>query len=248
MLDLLDTGYWISDIGCRTIDVRRSTLDVGFQISNLGFWISGLRLTVSNLSKRFGRRWLFRDLSFELNASESLAITGSNGSGKTTLLRLIAGVLTPTRGTVELSIEGSRIPDERRSFHMGLVAPYLQLYEGLTLRENLRFVQRVRGSERSEPRLDRVVDEVGLSGRSDDLISTYSSGMKQRAKFAVALVVDPEFLLLDEPSTNMDESGIAIARRVLDERLAAGKSVVVATNSRSELDWCSSGLSVEDFL
>ena len=207
-----------------------------------------LVLTASKLSKRFDRLWLFRDLSFVLNASESLAITGSNGSGKSTLLRLIAGVLTPTQGSVHLSINGSRIPDERRCFHMGLVAPYLQLYDGLTLRENLRFIQRVRENDPSEVGIDRVMDEVGLSGRSEDLVSTYSSGMKQRAKFAVALAVDPDILLLDEPSTNLDESGIAVARQVLDNRIASGKSVVLATNSRAETDWCSSALSVEDFV
>jgi len=155
--------------------------------------------------------------------------------------------LTPTSGTVELMLNGSAVPDERRSLHMGFVAPYLQLYDGLTLSENLRFIQRVRGQAHEGSGLTRAIEQVGLDGRQDDLLATYSSGMVQRARFAVSLVADPAILLLDEPSSNLDEAGVAIARDIFEQRLTEGKSVIVATNSRDEMAWCSSSLNVEAF-
>jgi heme exporter protein A len=182
-----------------------------------------------------------------MGEGQSLAITGSNGSGKSTLMRLIAGVLTPTSGSVELTLGGVEIPDETRSLHMGFVAPYLQLYDGLTLRENLRFVTRVRGRSQDDARLEEAIETVGLEGRGDDLISTYSSGMTQRARFAISLVIDPEILLLDEPSSNLDETGIAVVRDIFDRRVSRGKSIIVATNSREEKSWCAASLSVESF-
>ena len=131
---------------------------------------------------------------------------------------------------------------------MGYVAPYLQLYDGLTLRENLRFVQRVRGRTHDDSRIEEIIETVGLTGRGDDPVATYSSGMKQRSRFAVSLVVDPEVLLLDEPLSNLDEKGVTIVRDIFEQTITAGKSVVVATNSRDEAAWCKSSLSVEDFL
>ena len=162
-------------------------------------------------------------------------------------MRLVAGVLTPTSGKVELTLNGAAVPDERRSLYMGYVAPYLQLYDGLTLRENLRFVQRVRGRAHDGSRIDEVIERVGLDGRGDDLLSTYSSGMAQRARFSVSLVVDPEILLLDEPLSNLDEAGVAIVRDIFAQQLESGKSVIVATNSRREAAWCASSLNVEAF-
>jgi heme exporter protein A len=206
-----------------------------------------LNLKVSDISKRFGRRWLFRDLSFELGSGRSLAITGSNGSGKTTLMRLIAGVLTPTRGSVELSVNGEQVDEDSRIFHLGFVAPYLQMYDGLTLRENLRFVQQVRSLPEDPEKIDRAIQQVGLEGRGDDFVATFSSGMKQRARFAILLVVDPRLLLLDEPTSNLDEAGVQIVEKIVRGATEAGKSVIIATNSHLEQSWCESSLNVGDF-
>jgi heme exporter protein A len=162
-------------------------------------------------------------------------------------MRLIAGVLTPSGGSVELEVGGSMVPDEARSRYLGFVAPYLQLYDGLTLRENLHFVQRVRGASNDDNIAERAIQRVGLAGRGDDLVGTYSSGMKQRARFAVSQVVDPEILLLDEPSSNLDDAGTSIVQDIFAEHISRGKSISVATNSKLESDWCDSLLNVEQF-
>lgn len=162
-------------------------------------------------------------------------------------MRLIAGVLTPTRGSVSLSIDDRPVDEEHRIFHLGFVAPYVQMYDGLTLRENLLFVQRVRGLGADRTKIDEAVRRVGLEGRGDDFISTFSSGMKQRARFAVLLVVDPRLLLLDEPTSNLDEWGVEIVRGIVTGAIEVGKSVIIATNSQLERDWCETSLNVGDF-
>ncbi len=185
-----------------------------------------------------------------LSAGQSIAITGMNGSGKSTLLRIIAGVMTPTSGSVELMANDCVVDEELRPLHIGFVAPYLQLYEGLSLRENLRFVQHVRGrgGSGSDDVISNVVSRVKLDDRADEPVATFSSGMKQRGRLAIALMADAQLLLLDEPSTNLDADGVAIVLDVVKQQIAKGGAVVVATNSDAERDWCTRSICIEDYL
>jgi len=191
-------------------------------------------LQVDNVGQRFGRLLLFRRMSFELEGGASLAVTGANGSGKSTLLRILAGVLAPKAGSVTLSVEGEAIPKEAHPLHVGLVAPYLNVYDDLTARENLEFLGRTRVLPQAGTRIDAVLDRVGLAGRGDDLVSTYSSGMKQRVKYAAALLAEPPLLLLDEPSTNLDTVGVDMVERVMATQQEHGRLLVVATNRADE--------------
>jgi heme exporter protein A len=191
-------------------------------------------LQVDNVGQRFGRLLLFRRMSFELEGGASLAVTGANGSGKSTLLRILAGVLAPKAGTVTLSVDGATVPAEHHPLHVGLVAPYLNVYDDLTARENLEFLGRTRVLPQAGARIDAVLDRVGLAGRGDDLVSTYSSGMKQRVKYAAALLAEPPLLLLDEPSTNLDTVGVDMVERVMATQQERGRLLVVATNRADE--------------
>jgi heme exporter protein A len=206
------------------------------------------RIEVNALSKRFGRRRLFRRLSFTLDGGVSLAVTGSNGSGKSTLLRILAGVLSPTSGTIALTHRGELISAEKRPINSALVAPYLNVYDGLTARENLEFIARVRRYVDAADRVDAALDQVGLSKRGDDLVQTYSSGMKQRVKFAAALLADPVLLLLDEPSSNLDEAGRAMVDIMMTHQQNVGGLLIVATNDASEAAVCDDRVCIEDFM
>lgn len=95
---------------------------------------------------------MFSDLSFEVGGGEVVAVTGSNGSGKSTLLRIVAGILRPNRGRVDLEVAGRRVSDRDRPLHVGMVAPYLELYRSFTARENLEFQARVRGIDPGDVR------------------------------------------------------------------------------------------------
>lgn len=205
------------------------------------------RLTAKDLAKRFGRRLLFRELSFELQAGESLAVTGANGSGKSTLLRILAGVMSPTAGTRELRIDGRVVTAENHPLHVGLVAPYLNVYDGFSPRENLEFVARARRLPHAEAAIRNVLEFVSLSDRSDDAVATFSSGMKQRVKYAAALLTGPPLLLLDEPTVNLDPAGLEMVDAVISRQLDRQRLLVVATNDESEAARYERRIRVEDF-
>ncbi len=205
------------------------------------------KLTVENVGKRFGGRVLFRRMSFEAVPGRRLAITGSNGSGKSTLVRILAGVLAPTRGSVQLHIDGKVIPKELRALHVGLVAPYLNVYEGFSPAENLRFIARARGLRNYQDRINDILERVSLADRADDPVSTFSSGMRQRVRFATAIFSDPSVLVLDEPTANLDESGIEMVGNLVQGAMDSRKIVVIATNDRAEAEACEDNVSVEDF-
>lgn len=205
-----------------------------------------IRMRVTDLSKRYGRRRLFRRMSFTLDGGETLAVTGPNGSGKSTLLKILAGVTAPTKGMVDLH-NGAPVAPAERPFFTGLVAPYLNVYDGLSARENLAFIARVRRQAGAEARIAEVLEQVGLAPRADDLVATFSSGMKQRVKLAAAVLADPVLLLLDEPTTNLDEPGRALVAQVVDRHRAAGRLLVLATNDSAEAALCTRSLNLLDF-
>ncbi len=207
-----------------------------------------LRLVADRLGKRFGRRVLFRDLSFELEGGRSRAVTGANGAGKSTLLRMVAGVLRPTRGAVALHLDGRVLSDEERPLRTGLVAPYLNVYDGFTARENLAFLAQARRLPGAPARIEAVLELVTLADRADDLVGTYSSGMKQRVKYAAALLAQPPLLLLDEPAANLDAAGLAMVERVTASQRAAGGLLVIATNVAAEAEQCDAVIRIEDFV
>lgn len=205
-----------------------------------------MHLEADDVGMRYGRRVLFRRLSFRLEGGRSLAITGANGAGKSTLLRILAGVLTPRAGEVRLRVGGTVVPREKRPLRTGLVAPYLNVYDGFTARENLAFLAQARRLPERRERIREVLDLVGLDGREDDLVGTYSSGMKQRVKYAAALLAAPPLLLLDEPSANLDAAGLAMVDRVMAHQREAGRLLVVATNVADEAARCDTAVRIEE--
>ena len=146
----------------------------------------------------------------------------------------VAGLTRPTYGQV-LFCQDDRVlgPEERRRL-IGLVAVDVAMYGELTAWENLSFFARVRGLRLGREEGERLLDEVGLAGRGDDLVQTYSSGMRQRLKYACALLHRPPFLLLDEPGSNLDEAGRALVERILLRQRERGL-VVLATNEPREV-------------
>ena len=205
------------------------------------------RLVADTLGKRFGRRVLFRKLSFELEGGCTLAVTGANGSGKSTLLKIIAGVLRPTKGAVTLHQNGHALSAEDHPLHTGLVAPYLNVYDGFSARENLMFLAQARRLTQAAPRIETVLGQVDLAARADDLVGTYSSGMKQRVKYAAALLAAPPLLLLDEPTANLDDAGLAMVERVIAFQQEAGQLLIIATNVAAEAAKCDTVIRIEDY-
>lgn len=128
---------------------------------------------------------------------------------------------------------------------MGFVSPYLQLYDEFTPLETLSLISRIRsGSEANQAGVKSLLEEFGLWNRRDDEVRTFSSGMKQRLKYVAALAHDPWFLLLDEPTSNLDSEGSAVVKAVA-QRYAKRGILVVATNDEEEAAWCTRSLRME---
>jgi len=193
----------------------------------------GAALEVAGLSKSFGRRVICRDAALTLGPGESLAVVGPNGSGKSTFVKMLAGLMRPDAGTIHQLVAGKPIKPEEWHGHIGLVSPELALYEELTAIENLAFASAVGGWGKGPTDFEELLNEFGLGGRGDDRVGAYSSGMKQRLKFVAALLKDPALLLLDEPTSNLDEEGCERVWRALERR---APTLILATNVPAEAD------------
>jgi len=158
----------------------------------------------SEVEFAFGRRAVLNNLSLSVPPGITFGILGANGSGKTTLVRLLVGLLRPRSG--EVRVLGER-PSPALTRRIGYMPQLSALYLSLSAQENLEFFARMYGmSNRRERReaVARVLDVVGLSGRTDEPITNLSGGMRQRVSLAVALVHEPPVLLLDEPTVGLD--------------------------------------------
>ena len=190
-------------------------------------------LQMENVSHSFGHRPVFQNVHAEVPHGEALIVTGRNGSGKSTLLRIIAGLLRPERGVVRLWDGERDLSLRERRQAIGMVAPDLHLYGELTALENLRFFARVRSLPLTDADLETLLHRVGLPERGHDLVQEFSSGMRVRLKYAQALMHEPELLILDEPTVNLDEEGVAFVDEVIQQQRERG-ILVLATNDPRE--------------
>jgi heme exporter protein A len=192
-----------------------------------------VELSLENVSKSFGARRVLRGVCAEVSTGEALVITGHNGSGKSTLLSIVAGLLRPDEGAVRVKRDGEALLPEDRRRYLSLVAPDLTLYPELTALENLEFFARVRSLRWDRAAGEALLARVGLDTRGDDLAGTFSSGMRIRVKYAVALQSNPAVLLLDEPTAMLDTGGVELVEQVIAEQRQRGV-LVLATNDPQE--------------
>ncbi len=191
------------------------------------------KVTGQQLTQKFNQRVIFENVSFEITSGHSIVLMGPNGSGKTSLIRVICQLVRPRAGKVGFFQDGEQVPADRIYPHIGLVGPYLQLYNNLTALENYTFFARIRGLAVDVPSFRLLMSRVGLQGRELDQLATYSSGMLQRVKYVMALIHRPEILILDEPTSNLDESGSEIVYQIMEEQ-KQNKILIVATNEPEE--------------
>ena len=194
-------------------------------------------LKVTTLTKRFGSHLVIDKLSFEAN-DVVLAVAGRNGSGKTTLMRCLAGLMSPSKGSVEWTFDGNIADREAMRRNIGLAGPWLQLYREMTCTENLAFLARLHKITNAPSRITETLDLVGLSNQADTFYGSLSSGQQQRLKVASAIIHQPSALLLDEPGSNLDESGSAMIAEIINLWRKPGKLAIVASNDARELDLC----------
>lgn len=209
-----------------------------------------ISLVCSELTKYYSHRLIFGNVSISLNEQNSIGVVGKNGSGKSTLIKVIAGIISQSKGDVRLSVDEKVIPKDLQFKHIGLLSPYLSLYDELTGYENLQFFINIKCQDKSssekEEKINFLLEKVGLFKRKKDLYKNYSSGMKQRLKLAFALLNDPALLLLDEPCANLDKEGIDVVYGFAEEQRKKGV-LIVATNEESDLQLCDTLINIENF-
>jgi len=186
------------------------------------------------LSKSYGKRLAVDQLELEVNRAELFGFLGPNGAGKTTTIRMALGLIAPTAGKVEVLGKDVRSHRSEVLPRVGALVESPALYSYLSGRDNLRAVGDLLGGV-SEKRIDEVLEIVSLTGRDRDKVRTYSMGMKQRLGLGIALLNDPELLILDEPANGLDPAGIVEMRDLMRRLAAEGKTVFISSHVLSEV-------------
>jgi len=202
-----------------------------------------LAIAAGGLTKRYGDVDALAPLDLEVAAGESLVLVGHNGSGKSTFLGMVAGVLEPSDGWVEIhgqAVDG--IPARR---HRSWLLDNPVHYDDLSVREHLEYVSRMHGD--CDPEVnDDLVERLGLAHRVDDLPSQFSRGLRQKTAIAVAFCRPFSVLLVDEPFVGLDAAGRAAMLELLHESVEHGASVVVATHDPDVIDRFDRGVVLEN--
>jgi heme exporter protein A len=175
--------------------------------------VVGQALRIAGLTRSYGEREALADVSLSLDYGHTLVVFGPNGAGKTTLLRVLATLLRPHAGEVE--VLGATLPDDawRLRGQIGLLGHEPLLYRELTARENLRYHARLHGVQPT--RVEDLLDVLAIGDRGDEPLRTFSRGMVQRVAVARAALHDPSLLLLDEPYANLDPAAIELVRPLI---------------------------------
>ncbi len=193
-----------------------------------------MKLICESVGKDFGERHIFKNINFEIQSGQSLAITGPNGSGKTTLIRILCGLIRQNSGTIEYHHNNGLVPETEIHNHIGLVGPYLELYEELSANENMKFFSKLKNVGNYEKIVSDLLKKLRLDGREDDPVKNYSSGMKQRLKYVFALLGQPLVLFLDEPTSNLDSEGIETVYQIMEQQKKE-RILIIATNDKADL-------------
>lgn len=201
-----------------------------------------MNVTLKDISKKYNKEWLFKNLDYTFNINESYAITGFNGSGKSTLLQIIAGFV--------LSTEGKIFVDEKETNdtfyqNISIAAPYLELIEEMTATEFLQFHLQFKSTINSTS-ISQILAEVQLSNAANKQIRYFSSGMKQRLKLAQAFFSKSSILLLDEPTSNLDKQGISLYHQLI-KSYTQNRLVIICSNDENEYLFCNHILNINNY-
>jgi len=187
-------------------------------------------ISVRELTKLYGDFTAVRGLSFDVGTGEVLGLVGPNGAGKTTTLRCLAGIISPTRGTVSIAghdMRGDPIPAKRA---LAFIPDEPHLFEYLSVEEHLRFIARLYGVADVESRIPVLLDELELTEKRRALPGELSRGMRQKLAIACGLLHSPSALILDEPLTGLDPGGMRRMRETITARAAAGAAVILSSH------------------
>lgn len=190
-------------------------------------------LETRKLTKEYGDTTAVNDLSFTVDEGDICGFLGPNGAGKTTTIKLLLSFLRPTSGEAFILGAGSHEDGTEIRHKIGFLPEELGLYPRLTARQHLAFVKNIKGHE-ADP--EALVARVGLADVIDDRVSTYSKGMRQRLGIAIALVGEPELLILDEPAQGLDPHGARLLRDIIEAEHERGATVFFSSHTLVQIE------------
>ena len=187
-------------------------------------------IRIDGVCKTFGQRAVLHNLSFNMNAAEAVFLCGINGAGKSTLLRIVAGILSPDSGSVQINGHDiHRNPDTAKS-QLGIISHKSMVYPDLTVSENLLFFAALYGVPDRQRRIDELLEEVALSAYRYDPAGILSRGLLQRLSIARAMVHKPSILLADEPFTGLDTQACHYLVAVFDRFTNTGGTIIMTSH------------------
>lgn len=206
---------------------------------------AGVKLILENIGRHFNREWIFKNINYTFETTQSYAILGANGSGKSTLLQLIAGSLSPSTGKVSCYLNSEILDNEDLFRHISLAAPYLELIEEFTLEESIHFHFQFKNYL---PNLDAraIIELLDLKKSAHKTLKYFSSGMKQRVKLALAFCSDTPLLLLDEPTSNLDQQGVNWYLSLI-EQFTNNRLTMICSNQEQEYQFCKHHILLSDY-
>jgi heme exporter protein A len=185
--------------------------------------VNDVAVALEDLTRLYGEREALSEISLTLHPGQTLVVFGPNGAGKTTLLRVLATLLRPHGGSV--NVLGHPLPEEGWAVRgrIGLLAHEPLLYRELSPQENLRFHARLHGVQ--EPRVEELLEALALRARAREPLRTLSRGLVQRVAVARCVLHEPELLLLDEPYANLDPAAVELVQPLIGARTATARVI-----------------------
>lgn len=188
-------------------------------------------IRVSNLTKSYGRLMAVNNISFEVQRGEVFGFLGPNGAGKTTTIKIMAGLLEPSAGTVEITGWDIRTEPVKAKAATGFIPDRPFIYEKLTASEFMHFVSRLYGMGDAKKRIFDLLQLFGLEDWQNELVENFSHGMKQRLVMASALLHEPKVLVVDEPMVGLDPRGARLVKNIFRELASKGVTVFMSTHT-----------------
>jgi len=201
-------------------------------------------IETERLTRRFGARTAVEGLTLKANAGEILGFLGPNGAGKTTTIRMLAGIIAPTCGRA--TVAGIRPDQEPERLHevIGLLPEAPGFYERLSARRNLRYFASFYSNCDGATQAEKYLTLMGLAGRGDDRVASFSKGMKQRLALARALLHEPKVLFLDEPTAGLDPEVAREFRDLIEDLSGEGRTIFLSTHNLAEAEQLSRRIAV----
>ena len=203
-------------------------------------------LETVDLTKQYGKQFAVSELNMHVKKGEIYGLLGRNGAGKTTTIRMAMGLLQPTKGEVKLFGERLTVPTKQIFNRIGALIEAPAFYENLTAKDNLKIIADLRGTQ-SRDCIDRALMLVNLENETHKKVKQFSLGMKQRLGIAMALMHEPEFIILDEPTNGLDPVGIQQIRLLIQKLCAEkGTTILISSHILSEIEQMANTIGIID--